>query len=318
MNYIEELKNRVLNNYLINKDEAIKLLDEDLNELCKSANEIRSHFCGNNFDICSIISGKNGCCSEDCRYCAQSIHYDTGAKVYPLLEAETILKQVIYHYEKGISRYGIVTSGKRLSNGEVDKLCQTFGLIKEKSKIKLCASFGLLDEKQFRKLKEIGVSNIHNNLETSRKFFPKVCTTHTYDEKVATIKAAQKVGLAVCSGGIMGIGETMEDRIDMAMELRSLNIKSVPINFLCPIKGTPLEHNKRITDEEALRIVAVYRFILPDAFIRLAGGRILLKDSGKKCFEGGANATISGDLLTTTGATIDMDMKMIKELGYTL
>ncbi len=316
MNYIEELKNKILNGYLINKEEASKLVDEDLEEMCKVADEIRKHFCGNTFDMCTIISGKNGKCSEDCKYCAQSAHYNTGAEVYPLLGTKPILDQAQYNYKKGVSRYGVVTSGKRLSDKEVNQLCETLKTVHKECKINLCSSLGLLNEEQFKKLKAVGITSIHNNLETSRNYFPKVCTTHTFDEKVETIKAAQRAGLSVCSGGIMGIGESMEDRVDMALELRELGIKSVPVNFLCPIAGTPLEHNKHVTDDEALRIIALYRFILPDAYIRLAGGRILLKNSGKKCFESGANATISGDLLTTTGTTIDMDMKTLKELNY--
>lgn len=314
--YIEELKNKILDGYLINKEEALKLLDEDLDEMCKAADELRKHFCGNLFDMCTIISGKNGRCSEDCKYCAQSAHYHTGAKVYPLLGTKPILEQAQYNYKKGVSRYGVVTSGKRLSDEEVDQLCETLKTVRKECKINLCSSLGLLNEEQFRKLKAAGVTSIHNNLETSRNFFPKVCTTHKFEEKVETIKAAQRAGLSVCSGGIMGVGETMKDRIDMALELRDLGIKSVPVNFLCAIAGTPLEHNKRVTDEEALRIIALYRFILPDAFIRLAGGRILLKNSGSKCFESGANATISGDLLTTTGTTIDKDMETLRNLGY--
>lgn len=318
MSYVEELKNKILDGYLINKDEALKLVDEDLDELTKAADELRRRFCGNAFDMCTIISGKNGKCSENCKYCAQSAHYHTGADVYPLMPTKPILDQAKYNDSKGVSRYGVVTSGKRLSDAEVDQLCETLKTVRRECGINLCASLGLISEENFRKLRAVGVTSIHNNLETSRNFFPKVCTTHSWDEKVETIKAAKRAGLSVCSGGIMGVGESMEDRIDMAFSLRELEVKSVPVNFLCAIKGTPLENNPRVTDEEALRIIAIYRFILPDAFIRLAGGRILLKDSGKRCFESGANATITGDLLTTTGTTIDKDMQTMKELGYTV
>lgn len=173
-----------------------------------------------------------------------------------------------------------------------------------------------MNEAQFKKLHETGVERVHNNLESSRCHFPEVCTTHSFDDKVNAIKAAQKAGMSVCSGGIMGIGETMEDRIDMALELRSLGINSVPVNILNPIAGTPYEHNKRLSDTEIQRIIALYRFILPKAFIRLAGGRGLLADKGLACFKSGANAAISGDMLTTSGISIDTDMKMIKELGF--
>ena len=157
---------------------------------------------------------------------------------------------------------------------------------------------------------------MHNNLETSRNHFPEICTTHTFDDKVAAIRAAQAAGLTVCSGGIMGMGETKEDRIDMALTLRELGIGSVPVNLLNPIPGTPLERQKPLTADDMRRIVAVYRFLLPDAFIRLAGGRGLLADKGKGCFQSGANAAITGDMLTTAGITVETDKELLKELGY--
>ena len=195
-------------------------------------------------------------------------------------------------------------------------MCETVREIKEKVGILVCVSFGLLKEQQFRKLKEAGVTRVHNNLETSRRNFPNICTTHRFDDKVQAIRAAQAAGLSVCSGGIMGLGETTEDRIDMALTLRELGILSVPVNMLNPIPGTPLENNERLTKEEMQRIVAVYRFILPKASIRLAGGRGLLPDKGKAVLLQGANAAISGDMLTTAGITTKTDMALLKELGY--
>ena len=316
MTYIEELKNKIYGGYEINKAEAVKLSEEPLAELSQAADEIRKHFCGNKFDICTIINGKSGRCSENCKYCAQSAHYKTDVETYPLLDTEPILKEAQYNYGKGVMRYSVVTSGRALSEAEVDKLAATLKIVHEKCPVKLCISGGLLNEAQFRKLHEAGVERVHNNLESSRNHFPQVCTTHTFDDKINAIKAAQKAGMNVCSGGIMGIGETMEDRIDMALELRFLGINSVPVNILNPIAGTPYEHNKRLSDTEIQRIIALYRFILPKAFIRLAGGRGLLADKGLTCFKSGANAAISGDMLTTSGISIDTDMKMIKELGF--
>ena len=182
--------------------------------------------------------------------------------------------------------------------------------------IEVCVSFGLLNEAQYRKLREAGVTRVHNNLETSRRNFPNVCTTHTFDDKAAAIRAAMAAGLSVCSGGIMGLGETVEDRIDMALTLRELGIRSVPVNMLNPIPGTPYEGNPRLGEEDMRRIAAVYRFILPKASIRLAGGRGLMEDKGESCFLSGANAVISGDMLTTSGYTIESDMSMIEKLGY--
>ena len=195
-------------------------------------------------------------------------------------------------------------------------MCDTIQQIRRETGISVCVSFGLLNEEQYRKLKEAGVSRVHNNLETSRRNFPNVCTTHTFEEKICAIRAAQAAGLSVCSGGIMGLGETVEDRIDMALTLRELGVKSVPVNMLNPIPGTPFEHNRRLSEWDMCRIAAVYRFILPDASIRLAGGRGLLRDKGKSCFRSGANAAISGDMLTTAGITVETDRELLKELGY--
>lgn len=316
MVYVETLGNKILEGKRITKQEAIELYEQPLQELCQKANEIRKQFCSNRFDICTIINGKSGRCSENCRFCAQSAYSHTNAAEYPLLPAEEIVAQAKVNDKQGVLRYSIVTSGKRLSDQEVDKMCEAVQKIKEETGISVCISFGLLKEEQYRKLKAAGVTRVHNNLETSRKNFPNICTTHTFEDKVNAIRAAQAAGLSVCSGGIMGLGETPEDRIDMALTLRELGIKSVPVNMLNPIPGTPLGQNKKLTAEDMCRIVAVYRFILPDASIRLAGGRGLLPDKGRSCFLSGANAAISGDMLTTAGITVETDMKLLKELGY--
>ena len=316
MKALQQLTEKVLSGEPITKVEAMCLYQQPLDELCKSADAIRRHFCGNRFDICTIINGKSGRCSENCRFCAQSAHNHTGAAQYPLLPEEEIIAQAKRNQERGVLRYSIVTSGKRLSDGEVEQMCWVVQEIKRTVGISVCVSFGLLDKRQFRKLKEAGVTRVHNNLETSRRNFPHICTTHTFDDKVQAIHAAQAAGLSVCSGGIMGLGERAEDRIDMAIELRRLQIKSVPVNMLNPTPGTPMENNPRLTVEDMRRIVAVYRFILPDASIRLAGGRGQLPDKGRSCFTSGANAAISGDMLTTAGITTQTDMELLKGLGY--
>ncbi len=313
---VKTITNNVLCGKQITKEEAMFLYEQPLAELCESADKIRRHFCSNQFDICTIINGKSGRCSENCKFCAQSAHNHTGAAEYPLLSADEIIAQAKINFEQGVLRYSIVTSGRRLSDAEVDHMCETVRKIKNEVGISVCVSFGLLSEQQFRKLKEAGVTRVHNNLETSRRYFPHICTTHTFDDKVQAIRAAQTAGLSVCSGGIMGLGETPEDRVDMALCLRELGIQSVPVNMLNPIPGTPFEHHVQLTQEEMQRIVAVYRFILPAASIRLAGGRGLLPDKGRSCFTSGANAAISGDMLTTAGITAQTDMELLNELGY--
>ncbi len=313
---IKELSDKIINeNYHINKQEALKLINENLEDLAFYAEKIKEKFCGKNFDICSIINGKSGKCTENCKYCAQSAHYKTNIKEYPLLETEQIFKEAKHNADKNVKRFAIVTSGKKLTDEEIDKVCQSYKAIKENCSISLCASMGLLSYEQFLKLKAAGVTRYHCNLETSKRFFPNICTTHTYNDKIKTIIAAKKAGLEICSGGIFGLGETFEDRIDMFFDIYNLGIKSVPINVLNPIKGTPFENNKILSQEEINRTVAIARFILPDAFIRLAGGRLLFKDKGVSMFSAGANATITGDMLTTSGTSIDEDFNTIKRLG---
>lgn len=313
---LNALEQKVLQGEAITREEALWLYHQPLDALCAAADRLRQQFRGNTFDLCTIINAKSGLCSEDCRFCAQSAHNHTGAEVYPLLSEEVIVQEALKNQAQGVLRFSIVTSGKRLSQEEVEVLCRVIRRIRQICSISLCGSFGLLNETQYRMLKMAGIARIHNNLETSRQNFPNVCTTHTFDDKVAAIRAAQAAGLTVCSGGIMGLGETEEDRIDMALALRELGIKSVPLNLLNPIPGTPMEGNKRLTSDDMRRIAAVYRFLLPEASIRLAGGRGLLPDKGEGCFRSGANAAISGDMLTTAGITVETDLALLDKLGY--
>lgn len=317
MSFTEELKQKIYAGADITRDEALALVNVPLEELTAAANEIREKVCENRFDMCTIVNGKCGRCPEDCKYCAQSAHYRTDCQeTYPLLSTEELVKGARYNKEQGVLRYSIVTSGRRLSDAEVEQVCGSIREIRRQVDIEVCVSFGLLGEAQFRKIKEAGASRVHCNLESSRNYFPQICTTHTYDEKIETLKAAQRAGLSVCSGGIMGLGETMEDRIDMALTIKELGVKSIPVNLLNPIKGTPYENNRILTNDELCRIVAIVRFVIPDGFIRLAGGRGLLGDKGEKCFRSGANAAISGDMLTTAGITVATDMELVKGLGY--
>ena len=313
---MQEYKNYVAQGGVISRAQALELAEMPLEELCTAADEIRRQFCGNGFDICTIINAKSGKCSENCKFCAQSAHYHTGAEEYPMLHADTIAAQAKRDDERGVLRFSLVTSGKRLTPAEVEQECASIRAVREQTGIAVCISNGLLDEASYRKLKEAGATRVHNNLESSRRFFPSVCTTHTFDEKCAAIRAAQAAGLSVCSGGIVGMGETMEDRIDMVLQLRELGVHSIPVNMLNPIPGTPYETLPRLTNDDMCRIVAVFRFLIPDASIRLAGGRGLLPDKGRACFCSGANAAISGDMLTTSGITIETDMAMLRELGY--
>ena len=317
MSFVSEMKEKVLKGGLVGRQEALRLAEELLLELQEAADEIRKRVCGDGFDICTIVNGKCGRCSEDCKYCAQSAHYQTACdQSYPLLSAEELLDGARRSARQGVLRYSIVTSGRRLSDAEVEQVCGSIRKIKAETSIEVCVSLGLLDETQFHRIREAGASRVHCNLETSARYFPSVCTTHTYQEKIETLKAAKRAGLSICSGGILGLGETMEDRIDMVLTARELGVKSIPVNLLNPIPGTPYEKMKPLTNEEACRCVALFRFLIPDASIRLAGGRGLVRDKGEACFLSGANAAISGDMLTTSGISVAADRKLLKELGY--
>ena len=311
-NNVEKLKNKIISGQLINKNEALSIINEDCDILGQAANEIRKYFCENEFDLCSVISGRIGRCSEDCKFCAQSGHYNGECRSQNMISYEDFKEDAISNYEKGINRYGIVSAGKRITDKEVDMLCDSYKKLKKDCKISICGYGGILPYDKIVKLKNAGITRYHNNLETSRRIFKTVCTTHTYDEKLQTLKYAKKAGLQICSGVLLGIGENMEDRIETAFDLQKLEVDSVPINILKPIKGTPFENAKMIPYEEIIKTIAIFRFILPKAQIRLAAGRLNLNDRGKKCFESGANAAISGNMITINGVNPEEDIDYLK------
>lgn len=300
----------------IEKELAMKLAEQPVSCLEEAADQVRRMRMGSGFDLCTIINGKSGRCPEDCRYCAQSAHYNTGIAEYPLLSPAQIVEAAKRNFEQGVMRFSIVTSGRALSDSEVDAVCRCYEKIRDCCEIQLCASHGLLTLSQLQKLKQAGVSRYHCNLETSRRYFPSVCSTHSYDDKLATIENAKKAGLSICSGGIIGMGETMEDRIDLALELRTLLVRSVPINVLSPIAGTPFAALAPLSEEEVIKTIALFRLLLPDAAIRMAGGRGALPEYGRRAFCAGANAAISGDMLTTCGITVKADRAMLHKLGF--
>lgn len=288
----------------------------DLDELCEAADKIRAACVGDKIDLCSIINGRSGRCPEDCKYCAQSAHNHTDCEIYDFLDEDTIIDACKLNEREGVDRFSIVTAGRALTGEEFDKAIQAYERMNKECDIELCASMGFVDADQLHRLHEVGVTSYHHNIETSRRFFPEICTTHTYDQKLATLKLIKAEGMYVCSGGIIGMGEDMDDRIDMAFDLAEAGADSIPINALMPIPGTPLEGRERLTEDEILRTIAIFRFINPEANIRLAAGRALLTGDGEKAFKSGASATITGNMLTTVAcATIRSDKELIKSLG---
>lgn len=315
MNCKELAKEIIEGRRLTEADDISFMITCDLKELQEGADEIRGYLCGNKVDLCTIINGKSGKCGENCKYCAQSAHYHTCVEEYEFLPTEVILKEAMANEKEGVDRFAIVTAGRKLDGEDFEKAIAAYEVMHEKCKIDLCASMGFLEKEQFVRLKEAGVTSYHDNIETSRNYFPNICTTHTFDEKIKTIKTAQEVGLCVCSGGIIGMGESWEDRIDMAFTLAELGIESIPINALMPIKGTPLEGLERISQEDILRTIAIFRYINPTANVRLAAGRAILNNNGEEAFLSGASATITGNMLTTSGSTIQSDRELLIKLG---
>ena len=298
------------------QDDLNMFLTCDLKELCEGADRIREYFIGDKVDLCSIINGRSGRCPEDCKYCAQSAHNHTSCEIYDFLPEEKIVEACKLNESEGVDRFSIVTSGRSLSGEEFKKAVHAYETMHKECRIDLCASMGFLNAEQLHRLHEAGVTSYHHNIETSKRNFPNICTTHTYEQKIETLKLIKKEGMCACSGGIIGMGETWEDRLDMAVSLAELGIDSIPINALMPIEGTPLENQPRLTEDEILRTIAFFRYINPEANIRLAAGRALLTNDGEIAFQSGASATITGNMLTTVAcATIRSDKQMLENLG---
>lgn len=317
---IQEIKNKVLSGGSISEEEAEWLYySADADALLAAAKEITFKFNSDKFEMCSIVNAKSGKCSEDCAWCAQSAKHKSDCEVYPLLNYEDIHKLAKQNEAEGVKRYSLVCSGRRLSGIEIDKLCDIVQKLRKETKLQICASLGLLDEAAMQKLFDAGVSRYHCNLETAPSYFSELCSTHTTQDKINTLMYAKKVGMEVCSGGIIGMGESVKQRIELAFSLKKLGLQSVPVNILNPIKGTPLQNAKPLEDEDILRTLAVFRFILPNVQLRFAGGRrALKKETVGKAIATSVNSAIVGDMLTTLGNDVEEDKRMIKSKGYEL
>jgi len=315
---LRKLRKKLEKNGSIDFSEALELMDikgPECMELFALANHIRSKL-GDRVDLCSIINAKCGLCPEDCKFCAQSVHNDTGITPHPMLDEEEILNMARMMEEEGSARFFIVTSGKDVTGENFKNILGSIRRIRKETGLSICISSGMLTDERALALKSAGAARIHHNLEASRNFFKKICTTHTYDEKIRTIHIAKNAGLEICCGGIIGMGESVRDRLELAFTLRDLDVDSIPINILNPIKGTPVDVEKPIMPLEILKTISVYRLILPEKNIRMAGGREKnLRDLQGLCLLAGANGLLLGNYLTTEGRTPGDDVRMIDDLG---
>jgi len=316
---IEQCIQEALNKGGVAPSSALGLMgieDDLLPLLFYGACRIRDHYNGRGIRLCAIVNAKSGRCPEDCAFCAQSAHHQTEIEAYPLMGPDEIVLKAQEAKAMGARRFAIVASGKALTEKELDKAAQAIGLIKEETGLIPCASLGMLTSEAARRLKAVGLNRFHHNLETARSFFREICTTHAYDEDLDTLRTAKEAGLQVCSGGIFGLGESPEQRLELAYTLKEVGVDSVALNFLDPIPGTPLERAEALAPLEILRFVALFRFILPDRDIRICGGREYgLRDLHSLVLWAGANGIMIGNYLTTKGRDHLADLQMIGDLG---
>ena len=315
---LSDIETRCLSGVGATVDEALALDAAcSTDELCDAADRVRIALHGNRVDTCSIANARSGRCTEDCKWCAQSRHFSTGIAEYDIIPREDMLRAVRLNDEHGVHRFSLVTSGRRVSRRDIDRLCEYYKEAAATSGLCLCASMGLLDRESLQDLKDAGVSRYHCNLESSSEYFPQLCSTHTHADKLRTIAMAREVGMEVCSGGIIGMGETMRDRLLMVQEASQAGAVSIPVNILHPISGTPLDHLPLISEEEVIRSMALMRLIAPKCVMRLAGGRARLsKASMRRIMRGGMNGAIVGDLLTTIGNTLAEDRQLFHDTGF--
>ena len=316
---IEIYGKRILDGAYLSRDEAMGLWGEaksDLHDAMYWANKIRQAFFGNKIKICSIVPGRVGGCDQDCAFCAQSAKYKTHVEKTKIFSDEEILEAARQAKENGVPHLGIVYSGRSVSDKEFARVERLVGEIHQKYGIHVCAGLGILNKEQMKRLAQAGVARYNHNLETSRSHYAKIVSTHVYDDRINTVRAAKDAGMGLCTGGIFGIGESEEDRIDMALELRELGVDMAPLNFLHPIPGTPMGENEPIEPREILRIIALYRFILPKTHLKVAGGRVVnLRDAQSWVFYAGATSIMSGNYLTTAGRSVQEDLRMLADLG---
>lgn len=317
--FIIQCKKKILSGQKINADEATSLInvsEESLQFLSDAANEITRKFNGNIIDVETLINAKKGTCPEDCSFCSQSGFYKTGIDTYKLLSTETIIENAKIAKDNGVKSFCLVCAWRGPSEKDFEQICEIIKKVNTKVGIEVNCSLGFINEEMAICLKELHVKRYNHNLETAKSFFSKICTTHTYQERMDTNKIIKKVGLELCCGGIIGMGETRMQRLELGLDLADLSPEECPINILVPQKGTPLELQTKLSLSEILRVIAVFRFLMPKTILKIAGGReVHLADEQEKVLLGGANGIITGGYLTIGGNTSHEDMQMISRMG---
>ncbi|MDE6482675.1 MAG: biotin synthase BioB [Rikenellaceae bacterium] len=313
----ESLKRRITEGYVPDVREALELTKRHNREgLWALADDLRRHYQGDYFDTCSIINARSGRCPEDCKWCAQSVRYKTDIDIYPLVDGTKAVRLAQYNASFNIRRFSFVTSGRSVTGDEIERLASYASDILEATDMTVCASLGLVSRDDMQRLYDSGVTRYHCNLESSPSFFRKLCTTHTTEQKIETLRNAKSVGMSVCSGGIIGMGETMRDRIEMALVLRDIGVDSIPVNVLNPIKGTPLEGSAPLKPEEVMTSFAIIKVLNPESVVRMAGGQSVISAYKARLLSCGVSGAILGDMLTTGGDAVRDDMKMIRAAGF--
>jgi biotin synthase len=316
--FILKIKDKSVRGGRISHKEAERLYSMPLIDLRWAANRIRETFKEDRIELCSIVNAKSGVCAEDCKFCAQSGYYKTNIERYPLIKSERIFQAAVSAKKNGATCFGIVTSGKGVTDTkEIAAISKALKDIKKNIKsLKCSVSLGIVEKGFLSELRKAGLDRFHHNLETSKNYFSEICTTHTYRERLSVIEDAKKIGLRICSGGIFGLGEKRRDRLELAFTLRDMDVDSVPLNFLHPIKGTPLENARPMPVDEILRTIAIFRIVLPKKDIKVCGGRLAnLRSLQYMIFLAGASGMMIGNYLTQPGQDPAADLRMIEDLG---
>jgi len=319
---IRKVGEKVLEGKNVGMKEVLPLLEAkgpDILDLAAVANRVRAEFNGNGIDFCSLLNVKSGRCSEDCIFCAQSGHYKTEAPIYPLLSVDRIIEEAREAQAKGTGRFCLITSGRELSDREFETILSALDRIQRETTLDLDCSLGTLSQERAEALRKVGVTRYNHNIETSESHFSKICSTHSFGDRVKTVEILKDRGFSICCGGIIGLGESPQQRLELAFSLRQLGIDCIPFNILNPRPGTPLEHSEPVPPMEIIKTIALFRLILPKGTIKIAGGREAnLRDLQSLALLAGANGLILGNYLTTLGRSAEDDLAMVRDLGFNL